>query len=371
MKTYCKTIDITSYEHLSLAYDRFAKGRRNKPKFAQFFEKDRDQIIDEARSMIESKDLSSLRPIHYFRRHEPISGKNRIIGSECAMHQYLDYVAVVAMQDMLDAKIGFHQCASIKGKGQRHAIKYLKRWVRSSRCRVYTKLDIVGYYNYIDKIVLMSMIKRDVANEQIVWLVESLIAQHNVGLNIGSYLSQYLANYYLAEAYRYAYQLKKERTSRRTGETVLVKAIEFVLTYMDDWFLSGKSKKLLKWAVRKVIRFIERILHVQIKKWKISLIDKEPLDMIGYVFRRTWTEIRTGIFLRARRAFKRAKRCLFIPRHIAARCLSYWGYFKAACTRHWRKIHDLKSLIRDCKDVMSFSQIERNFNERNAQPRSA
>lgn len=367
MKTYCKTVDITSDEHLHFAYGEFCRGRQGKRKFEDFFGRPVGDTVEEARAMIEGRDLSGLRPIAYFDRHEPISGKDRVIGSECAMHQYLDYIAVTALKDLFDAKIGYHQCASIKGKGQRHAVKYLKRWVRSGRSKVYAKLDIRKYYNSIDRTVVMDMLRRDVKNANLLWLVEELVSMHDVGLNIGSYLSQYLANYYLSGAYRLLCDAKKERKSKRTGEVADIKLIDHAITYMDDWVIIGHDKRDLKMAVRRLERYLREVLHVEIKPWKVCHIDVEPIDMVGYVFRRTWTAVRSGIFLRARRAFRAAKHALILMPHIAARCIAYWGYLKTACTRHFRKRNGIKKLVNDCKDVMSLTQIERNWNEKNLQ----
>lgn len=325
------------------------------------------EVIEEARLMIASRDLSALKPISYFGRHEPITGKDRVIGSESAMQQYLDYVAVTALQPLFDAKLGYHQCASVKGKGQAHALKYIKRWVRSSSNRVYVKLDIRKYYPSIDRNVLMGMLRRDVCNDDLLWLIEALISTHSTGLNIGSYLSQYLANYYLSAAYRLAEELKKERKSKRTGEVTEKKLVNHVLTYMDDWLIVGRDKRDLKMAARRIVSHLDKVLHVKAKPWKVCWIDVEPIDMIGYVFRRTWTAVRAGIFLRARRAFKRAARSLILKPHLATRCIAYWGYFRAACTRHFRKRYALRRLIDDCKDVMSLMQHERNWNEENKQ----
>lgn len=367
MKTYCKNVDITGEAHLLFAYGEFARHRRGKRKFAEFFGEDPCVVAEAARAMIEARDLSGVGPIAYFNRREPVTGKNRIIGSECALQQYLDYVAVTALQQLFDAKIWFHQCASIRGKGQAHALKYLKRWVRSGNSRYYVKLDVKKYYNNIDRDVLMNMLRRDVRNDDLLWLVEALIATHAQGLNIGSYLSQYLANYYLSGAYRYAEGLKKERKSRRTGEVSDVKLVGHVLTYMDDWILIGRDKRDVKMAARRLVRYLRDELRLEVKAWKPCSVECEPIDMIGYVFRRTWTAVRAGIFLRARRAFRRASRALVLTPHIAARCIAYWGYFKAACTRHFRKRTRLRQLIADCKDVMSMAQIERNWDADNLQ----
>lgn len=353
MKTYCKTIDITSDEHLERAYEDFAKrGRRNNPKYKDFFGREKKEVIEEARCMIRSRELH-LKPINYFKHTEPTNQKTRLIGRECPMQQYLDCVAEMALEDLLLAKVGYHQCASIKGKGQSHALKYIKKWIRSSKSRYFAKLDIKKYYNNIDRDVLFSMLDRDVKNDALLWLVKALIGTHKEGLSIGSRLSQRLANYYLSEAYAMILSAKHERKSRRSGEVIDEKLVTHVLTYMDDWLLVSDSGKHLKMAIRKLERYLRDVLHVELKPWKICLIGKEPIDMVGFVVRKTHTAIRASIFLRARRSLKRARQALFLTPHMAARCIAYWGYFKQAATRKFCRMNGVYGIVEDSKNVMS------------------
>ena len=352
MKTYCKKVDIKSEEHLNYSFDQFVSKSKRQRGFRHFFERGKDRITAQARSMIEGRKLT-LPAITYFERTEPTSRKTRLIGREPAMQQYLDYVAVMALQPMLDAKIGYHQCASIKGKGQAHASRFLKRWVRNRKNKYYVKIDIRKFYESVDREVLFSMLRHDVANPDLVWLVEALINTHKKGLNIGSFLSQYMANYYLSGAYRYANDLHKFRRGKR------IKLAPHILTYMDDWVFIGRSKSDVKSAVRQTIAYIENELHLTVKPWKVCKIDAEPVDMVGWVFRRDRTSVRAAIFIRARRSFMRAAKQAVIKPRLAARCISYWGYFKWANVYLFEQRYQLKKLINQCKDALSLHAIER------------
>lgn len=371
MKTYCKNIDITSYAHLSYAYEEFGKqGRKNCRKYEDFFARDMEAVMAEAKQMIESRELR-LDPIHYFSHTEPVTRKKRIIGRECPMQQYLDCVAELALEELLTAKVGYHQCASIKGKGQSHARKYIQRWVKSSNSRFFVKLDIRKYYNNVDREVLFKMLHRDVKNEALLWLIEALISTHREGISIGSRLSQRLANYYLAGAYHMVLAAKHERKSRRSGEVVDQKLAKHALTYMDDWLIISKSAKFLKMVVRKLERYMRDVLHLELKPWKICRVGIELIDMVGFVFHKGWTTVRASIFIRARRAFKWANRALVIKPHMAARCIAYWGYFKATATKFFVKNEKVRELITACKDVISIRQQERNWYAENMFGRAA
>lgn len=353
MKRYCKGVDILSDEHLAEAYEAFgAKGKRSRREFRHFFSKPREEVFDEVRHMVRSRGLD-LPAIHYFERVEPTNGKRRVIGRESAMQQYLGYVCVIAMQGLFEAKVGYHQCASVRGKGQRHARRYLQRWVRDRRETVYAKIDINKFYPSVDRRALFAMLERDVANPDLVWLVEALVGTHDRGINIGSYLSQFLANYYLSDAYRYACRLSRTRRSRRGGGESREKLVDHVLTYMDDWIFVGHDKANLKSAVRKVQQYLETRLHATIKRWKVCRIDCEPVDMVGFVFRRDRTTVRASIFRRARRAVIRATRLRGLTPHQAARLVAYWGYFKVTSCRGFRDRYGLGALVSSCRRTVA------------------
>lgn len=359
MKSYCKGIDITDRDFLKGVLVEFFKGKTGKRKFRTMLDMGPDAVADKAAEMIAARKLNLAPPRHKVRT-DPINGKTRDIWEECPMHQYLSWVAVKALEPLLEAKVCYHQCASVKGKGGAHVRRYVARWVRNPANKRYVKADIRKYYNRVDKRRLMKMLRRDVKNEPLLWLIDTLLQTHVEGLNIGSYLSQYLANYYLADAFRYVCGLKKERRGKG------VKLVSHVLTYMDDWLLVGRDKRNLKMAMRMLEQYVRENLGLEFKPWKVSSIDGEPIDMVGFVFRRDRTTIRASIFVRARRAYIRAAREMRPSVHLAGRCVSYWGYFKHSDSRGVRGRMDLGSVFIDCRNILAMHQAERNAYADNA-----
>ena len=71
-----------------------------------------------------------LSPINYQERIDPSSGKIREIGITSIKQQVYDYICVNALKPMLDAKIGYYQCSSIKNRGQKHAKKAIEKCIR-------------------------------------------------------------------------------------------------------------------------------------------------------------------------------------------------------------------------------------------------
>ena len=131
-------------------------------------------------------------------------------------------------------------------------------------------------------------------NDTLLWLVFELIDMFGSGLSIGSFLSQYLSNFYLSYAYHYACeQLYKIRRTKRNGD-IRVRLINHVLFYMDDFLLTGSSKKDLRKGMKMLIKHINDFLGLEVKpEWKVCKISNyEPIDMMGFVFRKDRTTIR-------------------------------------------------------------------------------
>ena len=181
-----------------------------------------------------------------------------------------------------------------------------------------------------------------------------------MGLSIGSYLSQYIANYYLSYAYHYASeQLFKMRNTKHNGK-VRVRLINHVLFYMDDFLLTGSSKKDLRKAMKMLIKYICDFLGLEVKpNWKICKVcDSEPIDMMGFVFRIYKNIIRAKIFIKARRYFLKAnnllKKGLPIPLRLAHQCVSGFGWFKNTNSRKIRDKLKIDEIHKICNGIISY-----------------
>lgn len=297
------------------AIDHYLKGKRSRRDVTRFLEThpDLDLLAERIADEIREGRYRDTR-ITYFNRVEPISGKHRVIGRETVRHQIYDHVAVMALQPLFDAKVGRWQTASIPNRGTIDARRAIKRWTRERSSKWFVKLDVRKYYPSIDRPTLKAMLTRDVGDPILLRLVFHLIDRYqgDNGLNIGSYLSQWLANYYLSHAYHWIESpaMTIERTSRRTGEITRRRLITHQLWYMDDLLLIGTSKRDLKIAARRIVRYLKDRLKLDVhEEWNCKRLDLEPIDMVGYTFRpHGRVNIRSGVFLRARRTFSRARR---------------------------------------------------------------
>lgn len=259
-----------------------------------------------------------LRPIIYQDRVDSSSMKVRKIGLTTIKQQVFDYIAVAACMEMFRAKIGAHQCSSIKGRGQIYAKRHIERWIRRKfrKARYVAKFDVRKYYPSIRHDLLFKKLERDIKNADVLYLIKTLVGTYSsdgIGLCIGTYLSQFLANYYLSYAWHYiAEQAVTYRKARRTGEMKRVRLTNYNAFYMDDISLFASNKKYLRMAVHMMIDYLRNELGLELKHGGYQVIDLfKPgnfLDMVGFRFYKKKTIIRRRVFRRICKCIKGVKR---------------------------------------------------------------
>lgn len=331
--------------------------------FAQAVEK----IAKEAAKRIAERDLK-LPPVYMRWRRDGSSGKWRRIGSESAMQQVFDSIAVHAAEEIWKRRIVPQQVSSIKGRGTLHGAKMIRKWVQddnramryakahkipyASKCKDFAITDVTQCFQSARLEIFMALFRRDCANEDLLWLWETLLRSHRVedyqGFMIGANVSQWGMQYMLSFVYRYAMNLYTERRGKR------LPMVTHMLTQMDDMIMMSGNRKNLKSAIRKVIKFAKEKLGLTIKpNWQIKSLDKEPIDMMGFVVHRNGKmTIRSRIFLRGRRMVLRYHRKRTLTLEQARRLSSFKGYFKH--TKIWhtkeKKSSNEKIDIRDACD---------------------
>lgn len=358
MKTYCKHTRVADPRFVRESIDHYLRGKRSRRDVGAWLDHhpDLDRVAEAIASEIRTGRFCDT-TIRYFNRTEPISGKHRVIGRESVHHQILDHVAIDAMRPMLDAKIGRWQTASVEGRGTIDARKAIKRWTRQRSSRWFVKLDVRKCYPSIDRTILKRLLARDVGDGTLLRLAYHLIDRYagTQGLNIGSYASQWLANYYLSYAYHFATERLAKLRRRRDGTVVRHRLVTHVLFYMDDVLLIGRGKADLRMAARMLSAYLRRFLNLDVHpEWNAKRLALEPIDMVGFTFRpHGRVNIRHGVFLRARRNFRRARRMESIPVWLARRLASYYGYFKWSDSITYRRRNGIDKTMRRARKVLA------------------
>lgn len=382
IKRYCKNVDVTNLDFIEQCCRKYLDKKWKRRDVSRLFVRFSNYSYSEVRDIVENERKEELyetiiniskhiqvsilnkrlvlAPIKYYEKVDGMSQKVRIIGVQEPLHQIYDYVVVEGMRSMLEAKIGVFQCASLPGKGQSYGKKYIEKWIYEDSITYWVKGDIKQCFPSIPMGKLKDLLARDVKNNTLVWLACELLDMFKMGLSIGSYLSQYLSNYYLSYAYHYANeQLFKIRRTKKNGN-VRVRLINHVLFYMDDFLLTGTSKKDLTRAMRLLIKYINNFLGLEVKDdWKIcKLSNTEPIDMMGFVFRKDRTTIRTKIFIKTRRKYLKAQKIinkgLYISEKLAHQCISAYGWYKNTCSYKIRDKLNIDEIHKICRQTVSY-----------------
>lgn len=319
MKSYCKGLRIDE-ALISRAYEKWLKAPAGKKNAWRVGEEhgSADVLIAEICREINNRRLK-LTPIKRYRHREPTNGKLRIIGVESVKQQVCDYVAIEALNALLVSKVGFWQVSSVKGKGQIMAANAVSRWVQEGGYFVH--LDVRKCYPSIKPDAVMGILRRYVRSPDVLYLCEALLSTYGDGLEIGSYFSLRMAQLVLSFGYHEVEGMHKTRRSSR------VQLVSHQLWYADDIYLFGQDKRNLRIAARQLQRLLLKEFGLHIKPWKICRVSvQEPVDVVGFTVRRNRVTLRSTLFLRACRAFRRYRRKPTLAR--ARRVASYSGWFK-------------------------------------------
>lgn len=327
-------------------YDYIMSHNDFKPSFSNL-------IHDIAVSIYNEIDTQSvkLKPIIYQSRVDVSSGKVRKIGLASVKQQVYDYIAVKACKTMFLNKIGRYQCASIKGRGQTYGKKAIEKWIRKNpkKCKWVWKGDIEKFYPSVPHDKLKKLLKRDIKNSIVIYILFTLINTYIKGLCIGSYLSQFLANYFLSYAYHYLSEKCFKIRHKRNGTIQRVRLLHYVLFYMDDIVIFGSSKKHLKLCIKALNRFLSMQLGLKIKNnEQLFILDSRPIDMMGYRIYTDKTTIRKRIFKRANKMIcKYRSPDTIMSAKDAKSIMAYKGYFDNSDSLKYKKKHKCERIF-DC-----------------------
>lgn len=186
MKKCCKNVDILSAGFIESATREALHGKWKRHDVKKYFngfapsipESMLRQILSVDREYMEGLIATSaesiryeiehrclhVKPIQYEKRLDPSSGKIRDIGKESVKQLILDEIAKEGLEELWKRKLGYHQYASIKGKGQLAGKETIEYWIRRkyAKTRCGWKGDARHCYQSVDTRRLKRMLIHDV-----------------------------------------------------------------------------------------------------------------------------------------------------------------------------------------------------------------
>lgn len=255
------------YDYQNL-YDAYLKARRQKRyrsevlKFSYSLEENLIQIQNEL--IWKTYNVGPYRPFIVF---EP---KKRQIVALPFKDRVVQHALNNVIEPVFDRRMIYDSYACRRGKGTHKAAKRLGYFLGKPEINYYLKADIHSYFASINHTILKELIRRQIEDPDVLWLIDTIIDSSGIGLPIGNLTSQLFANVYLHELDHF---LKHELS------------IRFYLRYMDDFIVLHESKRYLRGLLDAIEEFLATKLALRLNpKTKIDS-SKNGIDFVGY---RVW-----------------------------------------------------------------------------------
>jgi len=183
MKTYTDLYEkVCTYENLLSAYLKCKRGKGDK-EYAREFAEDLDGNLSRIRSDLVAR---SWTPRGYTRFYVS-DPKPRMINAP----DFHDRIVHRALYDVIapifEVRFIYDSYACRKGKGTHAGIRRLKLFIRDTEEPVYyLKTDIKSYFASIDHSVLYAIIKRTIADRDVLGLVRTILNSYHEARASGS-----------------------------------------------------------------------------------------------------------------------------------------------------------------------------------------
>ena len=168
--------------------------------------------------------------------------------------------------------------ANRKSKGTLKAISrfdFFKRKVSKNNARncFILKADIKHYFDEVSYEILLSIIKRKIKDEKVIWLIKQILSNFNSeskgkGMPLGNLTSQFFANVYLNELdYFVKHKLK----------------VKCYIRYVDDFVIFNNNKEILEKCKEEINNLLKNELKLELHpdKSKIILL-KRGIVFLGF-----------------------------------------------------------------------------------------
>lgn len=351
MKTYCKHLAVLRKDIMN-AYVTWRSSRAGKKNRWRVIEEYGNAwyLVDQIYREILDRRLS-FRPIKIIYRREGTHSKVRRIGIESVKQQICEYVILTKLHDLYEDKIGFYQCAGVKGKGTLFAVKALKRYIsKAPETAYYVKGDIKKCYESTKHSVVKNLYAKYTNSSDLLYIIDCLLYANEmangkpVGLNLGGAFSLFTMNLLLSQAYHYIDNMGKRRRDK------WIRPVIFQLWYMDDYFILSKTKSQAIYVAKQIEKYLKDQLGMTVKPWHAEPVST-PIDMCGFVVSKDKVIVRDRIFKHARKAYKRFR---LYPNITTARPIcSYYGYLKHADTEKYMERNDIRALTNKANEIVS------------------
>lgn len=228
MKTYKNLFkEVCSFEKLYDAYLKARRGKTHRGEVAKFTYNLEGELL-KLQNELENQSYETGR----YRNFVIFEPKRREISALPFRDRIVHHAVCAVIEPIFEKTFISDSFACRKGKGTHAGILRMQNFIEKTGENFYAlKCDISKYFQSINHEILKKIIRRKIADEKLLWLIDSIIDSSENGVPIGNLTSQLFANIYLSKLDEYIkYELK----------------VRYYIRYMDDFVLLDNSKKFLQ-----------------------------------------------------------------------------------------------------------------------------
>lgn len=261
---------LCSYENLELAFKKSRK-RKSKLRYVKEFENNLESNLEELRTELLLHSYNP-KPLKTFVIRDP---KTRTIRKSDFRDRIVHHAICNILDPIFDKTFIYDSFANRKGKGTHNALlrfdKFKRKVSKNNTRNCYIlKADIKSYFNDVNQDILISIIRKKVNNEKVIWLINKVLKNHSDkrGMPLGNMTSQFFANVYLNELDHFVKHNLKAK---------------YYIRYVDDFVILSASKEELKIYKNKIKEFLKNKLELDLHKTKCRIIElKKGVLFLGF-----------------------------------------------------------------------------------------
>ena len=266
--------DIISLENLLEAWGEFKRGKKSRKDVEEFGRNLMSNII------ALHNDLQSKTYKHGEYKPFKISDpKPRDIHKASVRDRLVHHAMYRILYPYFDGKFVYDSYSCRRRKGTHRAMNRFREFAGkvsknyTKTCWV-LKCDVRKFFASIDQSILLEMLRKYIFDEDIMWLLESVVGsfcstEKDKGLPLGNLTSQLLVNVYMNE---FDHFVKRELKAK------------YYVRYADDFVILAGNKKALQNLIPKISEFLGEKLKLHLHPNKVFIkAYASGVDFLGWV----------------------------------------------------------------------------------------
>ncbi len=263
--------ELCSYDNLLLAFTKARKHKTQKPYVIEF-EKNLENNLLRSELLLHSYNP---KPLIHFIIHDP---KTRKISKSDFRDRIVHHALHNIIEPIFEASFIYDSYANRIGKGTLKAIQRFDAFKRKAsknntvKCYI-LKADIKKYFENVDHTVLISIIKKKIADKRVLWLIQKILSNYSSvfvgkGMPLGNLTSQFFANVYLNELDQFVKHKLK---------------VKYYIRYVDDFVIFEDNKEQLEFYKKSIEYFLKTKLNLQLHQDKSKIfVCGTSMNFLGF-----------------------------------------------------------------------------------------